>query len=460
VDFKLKEIIKKFKVLFISNKIIISGLILSFFYLILESTIHVYIFKIGNSIVQELFTTDLHELFMRLVVVFLIMFISILSQNLINNQKKTEQKLKESEKWYSITLKSIGDAVIATDLNGNIKFLNEVAGKLTGWKFSEAFGKPINDIFKIINERTHKPVENPVIKVINEGIIVGLANYSLLINRYGKEIPIDDSSAPIKDEEGNLFGVILVFRDITERKKVEEAANEVEKLRQEKLVMLGQLAGGVGHELRNPLGSIKNATYFLKMALEDPEPEVKESLEILEKEVNISETIINSLLGFARPKPPLFQKLNINSVIHNSISRIKIPDNVEILEELNESLEPFLGDPDQLAHILNNLILNATQAMPNGGRVCIKTESPRSGYINISISDTGIGIKKEDIEKIFKPLYTTKAKGIGLGLAISKIMIENHSGKIYVQSNVGTGSTFTIELPIRGKEVELRYQTP
>lgn len=145
-----------------------------------------------------------------------------------------ERKLKESEKWLATTLRSIGDAVIATDKNGLITFMNPVAERLTGWKLQESLGKKLTEVFNIINRDTRRPAENPVAKVILKGTVVGLANHTRLIARDGTEIPIDDSAAPIKDDQGNLTGVVLVFRDITERKaaeqKMQEHALELQRL--------------------------------------------------------------------------------------------------------------------------------------------------------------------------------------------------------------------------------------
>jgi len=453
----LKLNASKSKQIISAYKIIILGIISTFLFLIIESIVDPYFFKLSDNIYQEIFTTDAHEIFIHVLVMCLIFFIGIYGQLLFNKQRRTEQKLRVSEEWYSTTLKSIGDAVITTDINGVITFLNHVAVALTGWELREAMGRPIGDIFHIINELTRKEVENPVERVINEGIVVGLANHSILIAKDKKEIPIDDSGAPLKDDQGNLIGVVLIFRDITERKKTEEAEREVLKARQERLAMLGQLAGGVGHELRNPLGAIKNATYFLKMALEDPEEDIRETLEVLDKEISMSEMIINSLLGFARPKSPLLRKLEMNNVIQDVLSHILIPEKVEVVKNFDETLPSFLADPDQLTHIFGNIIINAIQAMPDGGRLLIKTELTGPEWITISFADTGVGIPKENIEKLFEPLFTTKAKGIGLGLAIAKIMIDVHGGEIEVESEVERGSTLN-QITNQCKEGELTWK--
>jgi signal transduction histidine kinase/FixJ family two-component response regulator len=240
--------------------------------------------------------------------------------------------------------------------------------------------------------------------------------------------------------------------------RVEERTQELreaqeELVRQEKLAVLGQLGGGVAHELRNPLGVIKNAAYFLNMVLEEPDPEVKEMLDILEQEVRTSERIINSLLDFARPKPPVRRKVDVNEVVQAALSRTTMPANVEVVTRLDESLPTIQADPGQLAQVFGNIILNAVQAMPDGGQLLMKTwqvsEKPaRSGQVVVSITDTGVGIPEENLEKLFQPLFTTKAKGIGLGLALVKMLVEGHGGSIEVESTVGEESTFTVKLPL------------
>jgi PAS domain S-box-containing protein len=248
---------------------------------------------------------------------------------------------------------------------------------------------------------------------------------------------------------------------VEERSRELQGAQE-QLIRQEKLAVLGQLAGGVGHELRNPLGAIKNAAYFLNMVLEEPEPEVKETLEILEREVGTSERIIGSLLDFARASPPTRRKVDLNGVVQEALSRTAapcqghgtgVPQHVEVVRELDEALPDILADPDQLVQVFGNIILNAVQAMPEGGRLVVKTSEvsgkpPRSREVAVSFADTGTGIAEENLGKVFEPLFTTKAKGIGLGLAVTRTLVEGHGGSIKVESTVEEGSTFTVRLPV------------
>jgi PAS domain S-box-containing protein len=257
---------------------------------------------------------------------------------------------------------------------------------------------------------------------------------------------LDRYSAPLIFPNGDYFGRIWFFRDITDRKRMEE-----QLVRQEKLAVLGQLAGGVGHELRNPLGVIKNSVYFLNMVLESQDPELKETLKILEKEVAISERIITSLLDFARAKPPLCRKVDIHQILREALSPVNVPENITVEYPVVKSLPRVLADPDQLDQVFKNIILNAVQAMPRGGRLMIKSETQEPGWVAVSIADTGVGILEENIEKIFEPLFTTKAKGIGLGMAISKTFVEGHGGSIEIQSEAGKGTTCTVKLPVLEK---------
>jgi signal transduction histidine kinase len=247
----------------------------------------------------------------------------------------------------------------------------------------------------------------------------------------------------------------LKMRTIERTKELDEAQERL--IRMERLAILSQMASKVGHELRNPLAAIKNAAYFLNIVLEEPDPKVKEMLEILERKVNTCERIISSLLDFGRTKPPAWQKVDINDTIKEALSRATVPPNVEVVSQLDETLPIIRADPNQLGQAFGSIILNAIQAMPEGGQLVVKTAEvsenlPQSEWVAISFADTGVGIPKENLDKLFEPLFTTKAKGIGLGLAVTKTLVEGHGGTIEVQSEVEKGSTFTVRLPTDRKE--------
>jgi PAS domain S-box-containing protein len=366
----------------------------------------------------------------------------------ISERKRAEEALRESEQWLSTTLRSIGDAVIVTDAKGLVTLMNPVAEDLTGWDETEAVGKPLEDVLNIINEQTGELAENPVARVLREGVVVGLANHTVLIAKDGTKRPISDSGAPMRDEEGNVIGTVMVFRDITELKQLEE-----QLVRKEKLATIGQLASGVGHELRNPLGVIGNSAYYLNMKLKDADEKVRKHIEILQREVHRANRIISDLLDFSRVSPPALETCNVNSIIKDTLADLKLPENISLETQLNDELPGILVDPDQIRQVFLNLSSNAVQAMPEGGRLEIKT-GVKDDFAEIMLRDTGEGIPKEHLQKIFDPLFTKKAKGIGLGLSIVKGIVEGHKGTIEVESEVGEGTTFTIKLPFQSIEEE------
>jgi PAS domain S-box-containing protein len=274
------------------------------------------------------------------------------------------------------------------------------------------------------------------------------------------------------DEAGNLVTIVGTALDITERKRMEgELKSHAEKLEEivsertrelreaqdqlvtkEKLAILGKLAGGVGHELRNPLGAIKNAAYFLNMALETPDPDVKEMVQLINKEVARSEDIISSLLDFARPKNLTLTKEAFATAVNGALKRNPVPDQVTVINNLDETLPRIPADQDKLLQVFNNIISNAFQAMPEGGSLTITSKQPDPEWVSISFTDTGEGISAENMKKLFEPLFTTKIKGIGLGMVVSKTIVELHGGHIDVRSKAGKGTTVTVNLPMRGRQ--------
>jgi len=248
------------------------------------------------------------------------------------------------------------------------------------------------------------------------------------------------------------------LRAINEELKAtnEELKGAQEKLvRSEKLAAIGQLAGGVGHELRNPLGAIKNAVYYVrgkvaKSELAQTEPRVMEFLGIVDDEINSSNKIISDLLTFSRVGKPAVSPARIENVIDDAVAHCAIPENIELTKEVAANLPEIQIDTDQIRQVLVNLITNAVQAMPEGGKLAIAVRQKDSS-IQVEVVDTGCGIPEEARGKLFEPLYTTKAKGIGLGLAVCKSIIERHDGHIEVESSVGKGTTFAVKLPLKEK---------
>jgi signal transduction histidine kinase len=221
-------------------------------------------------------------------------------------------------------------------------------------------------------------------------------------------------------------------------------------IRSEKLAAIGQLASGVGHELRNPLGAIKNAGFYIRRRLGNTElpttePRVMEFLGIIDEEVNSANKVINDLLGFSRVGKPAVVPANIAGIIEDALRYTPIPENIALTKEI-DALPMVTVDGEQIRQVFVNIILNALQAMPEGGCLDIRA-SAKGEAVEVEFTDSGGGIPEEIKDKIFDPLFTTKAKGVGLGLSVCKTIIERHEGEIRVESQVGKGATFSLSLP-------------
>jgi signal transduction histidine kinase len=253
-----------------------------------------------------------------------------------------------------------------------------------------------------------------------------------------------------KDEVGELA---IAFNQMANNLK--RASDEL--VRSEKFASIGQLASAIAHEIRNPLGVIKNSAYFLNLMLKDVADEkVVKHLKILDKKVNSANLIISDLLDFARKKPPTLDRADLNETVSDTLSCITVPENVKVEIKLGE-IPKMLLDKEQVQRVCQNLVSNAVQAMPEGGKLTIETRE-QGDSAKLIVRDTGVGIPKENVPKLYMPLFSTKAKGIGLGLVICKQIVEGHDGNITVESRVGEGSTFTVTLPIR-MEKEISEQS-
>ena len=378
--------------------------------------------------------------------------------------ERAQASLRESEQRWLTTLASIGDAVIATDVSGNVNFMNTVAEELTGWTLAEASNKPVEEVFNIVNEQSRLRVEDPVAKVLEKGMIVGLANHTVLIRKDGTDFPIDDSGAPIIDKEGKITGVVLIFRDISERKqnesKLDEYAKNLEGLVEERtkalkyserLAAIGATAGMVGHDIRNPLQAITSDVYLAKSDLESV-PEcgeklgIKESLDGIEKNVDYINKIVQDLQDFARPLNPKVEDSDFKQVVETLLAKNGLPENIKVNVKVADDAVKISADSYYLNRILFNLVTNAVQAMPNGGKLTIKAYKEANDIV-IAVKDTGIGIPKDIQDKMFTLMFTTKSKGQGFGLPVVKRMTESLGGTVTFESQEGKGTTFMVRLP-------------
>ncbi len=367
----------------------------------------------------------------------------------ISKIKELEKRLAEERQLLDITLRSIGDGVICTDRYGRVTLMNNVAQELTGWKEEEAKGKDVKEVFYIVNEKTRQRCEDPVEKVIRTGKIVGLANHTVLISKDGKERLLADSGAPIKDKEGNIYGVVLVFRDVTEERRLQR---EMQKM--EKLESIGVLAGGIAHDFNNILmGAIGN----ISLAKIEAEGRLYKRLEETEKSLLRAKALTNQLLTFSKGGAPVKELSSLNNLIEETARFCLVGSNIKCEFDIPEDLWPAEVDSNQIAQVITNIVINAQQAMPTGGVIKIKAENvfvkekqlpiAEGDYVKISIQDHGIGIPEEHLNKIFDPFFTTKQKGSGLGLSVAYSIIKNHDGYIHVESELGKGTKFDIYIP-------------
>ncbi len=257
----------------------------------------------------------------------------------------------------------------------------------------------------------------------------------------------------------NVFIYQYLVRESLRAYQLERAFNDLKNLQdrilqQEKMAAIGRLASGVGHELRNPLGAIKNAVYYIRDAIPasnllEKDPTVSEFLEMIETEIKNSTEIISDLLDFSKVGKLHPQLIDLGGLLWEAKAIVDVPDGIEIRESFSKDIAPVQADPVRLRQVFLNLIVNAIQAMPKGGTLYISTEKvSRNGRneIQITFKDTGTGISPENMKKIFEPLFTTKDRGTGLGLAICQGIVSAHGGKIEVRSEPGNGSEFVIRL--------------
>jgi PAS domain S-box-containing protein len=370
----------------------------------------------------------------------------------ITQRKIAVDALATEKERLAVTLRSIGDGVITTDTDGKIVLINRIAEEMTGWSQKEAIGKPFAEIFNILNEKTRLRCESPVDKVLAKGTIIGIDSHTVLISRDGKERIIADSGAPIRDQESRIVGAVLVFRDITDKLKMEE-----ELFKAQKLESIGILAGGIAHDFNNLLTAILGNISLAKI-LTSKEDKIHQKLTEAEKASLRARDLTQQLLTFSRGGAPVKRATSIAGIIRDSAAFTLSGSKVTCQFNIPDDLWPTEVDEGQISQVINNLIINANQAMSDGGVITVACENiflgnkeslplPGGRYVMIAITDQGTGISEDDIPRIFDPYFTTKKSGKGLGLATVYSIVKNHDGHITVATAIGRGTTFTIYLP-------------
>jgi PAS domain S-box-containing protein len=366
----------------------------------------------------------------------------------ISERKWAEAAIAEEKERLAVTLRSIGDGVITTDTRGAIVIMNSVAEELTGWTQAEAEGKPLDAVFNTVSEATRERCSSSVERVLSTGRIVELASHALLVSRQGTERLIADSGAPITDRDGKTIGVVLVFRDITEKQRVSEVMQ-----RAAKLDALGILAGGIAHDFNNLLTGIFGYVELARARSSDEQ--VLEYLDGTLAAMNRARSLSMQLLTFAKGGAPAQKRTQMIPLIRETVQFALSGAGVSCQFSLPDDLWTCHVDRNQIAQVIDNIVINAQQAMPYGGFLEVAARNvfadegrlpalTRGNYVKLSIKDQGIGISKDVLPRIFDPFYTTKTKGHGLGLATCYSIVSRHGGCIEVESELGKGSLFHV----------------
>ena len=382
----------------------------------------------------------------------------------ITERVQAEKKLAWEQYLLGAMLDTLPDHIYFKDRQSRFTRISKsLAETLGSGDPAKLLGKTDFDFFTEEHARQAFEVEQNIIATGQP--VIGLEEKETWPD--GRVTWVDTIKMPLLDPAGNIIGTFGSSRNITERKQAEEQiANYTEHLeeivdertrelrqaqeklvRQERLATLGQLAGSIGHELRNPLGVISNAVYFLKMSQPDANDTILEYLDIIENETRTSDKIVTDLLDFTRIKSVDREPAEVSKLVRQTLERYPVPRSVKVALKIPADLPPILADPRQVVQVLGNLVTNAFQAMQGGGKLTLSA-SVEGAMMVIVVQDTGTGISTENMGKLFEPLFTTKIKGIGLGLAVSRKLAEANSGRIEVQSTPGKGSTFTVYLPV------------
>ena len=373
------------------------------------------------------------------------------------HKHELERRLKESEEWLTMTLGSIGEAVLATDGARNITFMNRVAEDLTGWSAEEAMGKDVDTVFQLRDGRTLEPIPSPVATILRDGKGLELPADTILVRRDGTDRQIADSACPIKDKAGNVSGTVLVFRDTSERLRAAEALRQLQKMD-----AVGRLAGGVAHDFNNLLTVING---YATQALERlaPSDALHSPLSAILTAGERATALTRQLLAFSHREINSPRVIDLNALVTDYVKVLGslLGGNVELCAVVSPSPLSVRADSAQLEEVLMNLAVNARDAMPEGGRLTIETAAvtleqnalapdlPAGPYALLTVSDTGCGMTAEVQQHLFEPFFTTKDVGQGTGLSLAAVygIVQQHQGNLRVRSQRGEGTTFRIYLP-------------
>ncbi len=360
----------------------------------------------------------------------------VLFRDLTERNQLIKSVAEKEERFRDIT-NNTGDWVWEVDNQGRYVYTNLCVKEILGYKPEEIFGKNFAE-FLLPEDR------NTATKIF-EDITNKKQNYEFTkrcIHKSGKVVVLETRSVSVFDQKGNFVGIRGVDRDITEKNEMEQKL-----LKSERLAAVGKVATMVAHDLRNPLQSIATAMYYLEKTIPEENKKTTKLMTSVKDAVNYSDKIVRELLDYSAKIKLELSKTDPHKIVAQAFSTVSVPSNVNIFDETKNTPTVYV-DVNKIRRICVNIILNALDAMPKGGTLTVTSKKVNEN-LELTFSDTGTGMNKENINKIMTPFFTTKAKGMGLGLAISKRIVEAHNGKIIVNSEIDQGTTFTLILPIR-----------
>ena len=376
----------------------------------------------------------------------------------ITERMEMVDRLNNEKKRFEVTLYSIGDAVVATDIRGQVTLMNPVAEELLEVRQEEAQGLPLDDIFFAVDEEGRGPLESPVHRILNKREKSVMFPSCLLIGKESKETLIEASAFPIAVGEDAPSGAVLVFRDISEKRRAQDHL-----IRTQRLESLGLLAGRIAHDFNNLLGGLFGYIDIARQRIQDGDAE--KGVAYLDKAQSVYERVralTGRFLTFSKGGSPVRTAGDLRPVITKALEIALTGTGVSVQREMEESLWPVEFDEGQISQVFINLFQNALQAMKENGTLHVRASNremdpssdlslPSGRYIVVDVEDDGEGIPAQYLKKVFDPFFTTRKTGSGLGLTTSDSIIKRHGGAIRVRSVLGEGSLFTVFLPASEK---------
>jgi len=387
----------------------------------------------------RMFTEDsVHVAYKAKIIGLITIFLSILISLIISFYLSLSITRRLRSIRIATTMMAKGDLKQSLEIKGHDE-LTQVAGNFNDMA-SELAGM-YEDLENKVKERTSE------LKEANEELHRVKSDLEFKVNERTKDL-----EEKINELNRSQLAMLYMIEDMNETSRQLKATQE-ELIRKERLAILGQFSGNISHELRNPLGVIDSSIYYLQMRLNEKDEKVHQHLDRISQSVKTATIIIENLLNLTRMVKPIMTRYNLTTLLADCMKTCKIPDTVEVVEDFAETEILVKAEKEQIRMVINNIVKNAVAAMNGNGTLTIMTRKTEDAAAEMSFMDTGTGINPNHVNQIFLPLFSTKAKGIGLGLSITKMIVENHRGKISVEAEPGKGARFTIRLPLIREEL-------